>query len=48
MTFLPSCDTLLWTFTPSTKAEPLAVAVITFWIWFRLWLALIDESDVGA
>jgi hypothetical protein len=48
MTFLPSCDTSLRTLSPSTKAEPLAVAVLTFWIWLKLGLALFDESDVGA
>ena len=46
--FLPFWCVVLFTVTPLRKAESLAVAVITFCIWLRLWAALIDESDVGA
>ena len=46
--FWPSCDTWLFTCTPLTKAESLAVAVSTLWSWNRFWLAVIDESVVGA
>jgi hypothetical protein len=46
--FLPFCATSLSTWTPSTNAEPLAVAVSELCAWPRFCIALIDESSLPA